>query len=136
MSDEAINTDSLTEAYLAIRTEREKLLRDYEEKDSALKKELSVLEQGLLAVCNSIGADSIRTQHGTIIRKLNERFFCSDFDSFKQFVMDNEAVDLLERRIHQGNFRQYMAEHKDDGLPPGVNAMREYGVSVRKATSK
>lgn len=132
----SVNTDELTEAYLAIRTEREKLLRDYEEKDAELKKELTVLEQGLLSVCNSVGADSIRTQHGTIIRKLNERFFCSDFDSFKQFVMDNGAVDLLERRIHQGNFRQFMAENKDDGLPPGVNVMREYGVSVRKATTK
>lgn len=130
------DTDKLTEVYLTIRTEREKLLREYEEKDAELKKELTVLEQSLLAICNSIGADSIRTQHGTIIRKLNERFFCSDFDSFKQFVMDNGAVDLLERRIHQGNFRQYMAENKDDGLPPGVNVMREYGVSVRKASNK
>ena len=130
----SVNTDELTEAYLAIRTEREKLLRDYEEKDGELKTQLTVLEQELLAVCNSVNADSLRTQHGTIIRKLSERFFCSDYDSFKQFVMENQAVDLLERRIHQGNFRQYMAEHADDGLPPGVNVLREFGVSVRKAT--
>ena len=130
----SVNTDELTEAYLAIRTEREKLLRDYEEKDGELKAQLIVLEQELLAVCNSVNADSLRTQHGTIIRKLSERFFCSDYDSFKQFVMENQAVDLLERRIHQGNFRQYMAEHADDGLPPGVNVLREFGVSVRKAT--
>jgi hypothetical protein len=130
----SVNTDELTEAYLAIRTEREKLLRDYEEKDGQLKTQLSVLEQELLSVCNSVNADSLRTKHGTIMRKLNERFFCSDYDSFKKFVMDNNAVDLLERRIHQGNFRQFMAEHADDGLPPGVNVLREYGVSVRRAT--
>ena len=131
-----VNTDALVEAYLAIRTEREKILRDYEDKDSELKKQLSALEQELLSVCNTVNADSMRTKHGTIIRKLNERFFCSDYDSFKEFVMENRAVDLLERRIHQGNFRQFMAEHSSDGLPPGVNVMREYGVSVRKATNK
>lgn len=130
----SINTDELTETYLAIRTEREKILREYEEKDDELKKQLRLLEQELLAVCNSINADSLRTKHGTIMRKLNERFFCSDYDSFKQFVMENEAIDLLERRIHQGNFRQFMAEHEGEGLPPGVSTIREYGVSVRKAT--
>lgn len=129
----SVNTDELTEAYLAIRTERERILREYEAQDDELKKQLRVLEQELLAVCNSVNADSLKTKHGTIMRKLNERFFCSDYDSFKQFVMENDAVDLLERRIHQGNFRQYMAEHEGEGLPPGVNTIREYGVSVRKA---
>jgi predicted protein tyrosine phosphatase len=129
-----INTDELTEAYLAIRTEREKILHDYEEKDAELKKQLRLLEQELLAVCNSVNADSLRTKHGTIMRKLNERFFCSDYDSFKQFVMEHEAIDLLERRIHQGNFRQFMADHDGEGLPPGVSTIREYGVSVLKAT--
>lgn len=131
-----VNTDSLVEAYLAIRTEREKLARQFEEQDGELKKQLTLLEQELLSVCNTVNADSMRTKHGTIIRKLNERFFCSDYDSFKEFVMENKAVDLLERRIHQGNFRQFMAEHSEDGLPPGVNVIREYGVSVRKATNK
>lgn len=131
-----VNTDALVEAYLAIRTEREKILREYEDMDSELKKQLTALEQELLGVCNTVNADSMRTKHGTIIRKLNERFFCSDYDSFKEFVMENRAVDLLERRIHQGNFRQFMAEHASDGLPPGVNVLREYGVSVRKATNK
>jgi hypothetical protein len=29
-----------------------------------------------------------------------------------------------------------MSEHKDDGLPPGVNAMREMAITVRKATER
>jgi hypothetical protein len=43
-------------------------------------------------------------------------------------------VQLLERRIHQGNFKENLAENEADGLPPGVNVMREFGVSVRKAS--
>jgi hypothetical protein len=49
--------------------------------------------------------------------------------------MENDAVDLLERRIHQGNFKQFMAEHERDGLPPGVNVMREFGIVVRKPSN-
>ena len=70
-----------------------------------------------------------------LFRKLNERFYCNDWDNFRNFVLDNEAVELLERRIHQGNFKEFMSEHQQDGLPPGVNVMREFGIVVRKPAS-
>ena len=99
-----------------------------------MKEDLKQLEVTLLSVCNSINVDSIRTKHGTVMRKLNERFFCEDWDNFRKFVLDNEALELFEKRIHQGNFRQFMAENEGDGLPPGVNVMREFGITVRKAS--
>jgi len=128
------NTDELVETYLQIRTAREKLLRDYEAADLALKEDMLKLEAVMLEMCNAVNADSIKTKHGTVMRKLNERFFCQDWDNFYKFVLDNEAVQLLERRIHQGNFKEFLKDHEGDGLPPGVNVMREFGISVRKAS--
>ena len=128
------NTDELVEAYLAIRSQREKLARDYEAADNALKEDMAKLEAVMLEMCNSVNADSIKTRHGTVMRKLNERFFCQDWENFYKFVLDNEAVQLLERRIHQSNFKVFMKDHDGDGLPPGVNVMREFGISVRKAS--
>ena len=127
-----VNTEELVAAFIAIRNQRERLLQEFETADKALKAESAQIEMALLNVCNSINADSIKTSHGTVMRKLNERFFCQDWDNFYKFVLDNEAVQLLERRIHQGNFKEFMKDHEGDGLPPGVNVMREYGVSVRK----
>jgi hypothetical protein len=89
----------------------------------------------MLEICNTTKADSIKTQNGTVIRKLTERFYCNDWDNFKDFVLQHKAVELLERRIHQGNFKEFMVEHEQDGLPPGVNVMREYGIVVRKPAS-
>jgi len=128
------NTDELVETYLQIRTAREKLLRDYEAADLVLKEDMLKLEAVMLEMCNAVNADSIKTKHGTVMRKLNERFFCQDWDNFYKFVLDNEAVQLLERRIHQGNFKEFLKDHEGDGLPPGVNVMREFGISVRKAS--
>ena len=127
------NTDELVEAYLLIRSQRERLAREYEAEDNALKEDMAKLEAVMLEMCNAVNADSIKTRHGTVMRKLNERFFCQDWDNFYSFILENEAVQLLERRIHQGNFKEFMKDHDGDGLPPGVNVMREYGVSVRKA---
>jgi hypothetical protein len=128
------NTDELVEAYLVIRSQRDKLLREYEAADLAFKEDMAKLEARMLEMCNAVNADSIRTQHGTVMRKLNERFFCQDWENFYKFVLDNKIPHLLERRIHQGNFKEFISDHENDGLPPGVSVMREYGVSVRKAS--
>lgn len=130
-----LNLDDLVKIYLTIRTEREKLKSGWEVEDGELEQEMKLLEQSMLTVCNDTNASSIRTESGTVIRSLKERFTTSDWDNFKKFVLDNQAIDLLERRIHQGNFKEFMAEHKDEGLPPGVNVMREFTIVVRKPSN-
>ena len=133
---EDMNLEALVEAYLAIRSEREVLLQKYDEEDKKLKEEMVALEQAMLVICNATNADSIKTPQGTVMRKLNERFYCTDWDNFRKFVMENEALELLEKRIHQGNFKEFMAENEGDGLPPSVNVMREFGIAVRKPSAR
>lgn len=129
------NTEEMVAVYIAIRNEREKLLKEYERQDAELEEDLKKVKAALLSTCNSVNADTIRTQSGTVMRKLNERFYCSDWDVFHKFLVENQAVELLERRIHQGNFKQFLSDHGADGLPPGVNVMREFDISVRKPTA-
>ena len=129
------NLDELVKIYLTIRNERERLKSSWEVKDGELEQEMKLLEQSMLTVCNDTNASSIRTESGTVIRSLKERFTTSDWDNFKKFVLDNQAIDLLERRIHQGNFKEFMAEHQGEGLPPGVNVMREFTIVVRKPSN-
>jgi hypothetical protein len=121
---------------LTIRNQRESILRQYEAQDADLKKDLQAVEQSLLAVCNETNADGFKTSAGTVTRKLNERFYCNDWDNFRDFVLEHKAVELFERRIHQGNFKEFMAGHEQDGLPPGINVMKEFSITVRKPTSK
>jgi hypothetical protein len=130
-----MNTDQLVETFITLRNERDRLRNEYEAQDAKVKEEMTTLEQALLSICNETNATSIKTDKGTVIRKLNERFFCSDWDNFRDYVLEHQALELLERRIHQGNFKEFIAERQDEGLPPGVNVMREYGVTVRKPTS-
>ena len=130
-----MNTDQLVETFITLRNERDRMRNEWEAKDAVIKDEMTTLEQALLAICNETNATSIKTDKGTVIRKLNERFFCTDWDNFRDYVLEHQALELLERRIHQGNFKEFIAEREKDGLPPGVNVMREFGVTVRKPTS-
>ncbi|MAN64645.1 MAG: hypothetical protein CMI60_22160 [Parvibaculum sp.] len=134
MSD--VKLDSLVETYLAIRNERDKLSREHDAKDKELSNDLAQIEQVLLNSCNEVGADSIRTGAGTVIKSTKENFVCGDWDNFKKYVMDNDAIELLQQRIHQTNFKEFLSNREDEGLPPGISSMREFKVTVRKPTSK
>ena len=129
-----VNVEELVGAYVNIRAARDELKQGYEVKDEALKSEMGQIEAMLLTVCNDVGADSIKTQHGTAIRSLKERYYSTDWDSFRQFELEHPEWDFRERRVHQANMKSFMAENADDGLPPGLNTMREYTISVRKSS--
>ena len=133
---EDMKLDDLVTTYLTIRTERNTLKNQWEIRDSELKADLDELERAMLVACNEINADSIRTGSGTIIKSLKETYTCGDWDNFKQFVVDNNALDLLQQRISQTNFKEFMSTRQEDGLPPGISTLREFAITVRKPTSK
>lgn len=128
----ASDVEELVKTYLTIRSARDKLQAEWETADKSLKDELTLIEQSLMVVCNDSNARSIRTNAGTVIRKLNERYTVADGEEFRKFVMENKVPELFEQRIAQTRFKEFMAEKQDEGLPPGVNVMREFTIVVRK----
>lgn len=129
------NAEALVETYLTLRRERERIKADYESRDEGLKTDMEKIESALLEICNATNTNGLKTSHGTVTRQIKDRYFCTDWDNFKKFVETEGSIDLLERRIHQRNFKEFMSERKDQGLPPGVNALREYDIVVRKASA-
>jgi hypothetical protein len=127
-----VEISQIVAKYIEIRSKRESLLRDYEAIDEELKEELKQFEAQLLDACTKIGANSISTAAGTVIRNMKERFYCTDWDNFYKFIAEHDAPQLLEKRIHQSNFKEFYEPNEADGLPPGVNVMREFGITVRK----
>jgi hypothetical protein len=61
------------------------------------------------------------------------RYYTQDWDSFKQFVIDNNALELFEKRIAQSNMSQFLQENPGV-VPPGLNSTSEFDISVRKPT--
>jgi hypothetical protein len=129
------DTEELVSDYLEIRRMRESLKADYESQDEELKDAMDTIKEAILAICNENNQNGFKTDSGTVTRQVKERYFCTDWDNFRKFVENEGSIDLLERRIHQRNFKEFMSERVGDGLPPGVNALREYDIVVRKASS-
>ena len=133
--EDETNLEELVKIYLTIRNEREKIEAEWKARNDEIVADLKALESRMLVTCNENNASSIKTGSGTVIRKLNERYTVADGDVFRKFVLQEGAVELFESRIHQGNFKEFITERKDDGLPPGVNVMREFGIVVRKPSN-
>jgi hypothetical protein len=75
MTDKKLTAnEKLVKTYVTIRDERNKLAREYDAKDKDLANDMVSIEQALLNSCNEIGADSMRTEFGTVIKSTKENF--------------------------------------------------------------
>jgi hypothetical protein len=131
---EDISADKLVAVYMKMREKRAALLREYEEQDEAVKGQMEVVENKLLDLCKTIGADSLKTQHGTIIRSVKTRYWTSDWSSMHKFIMENNMPELLEKRISQTTMKQLLDENPDL-MPPGMNVDSRYAVTIRRNSS-
>ena len=127
-----ITADKLVEVYIKLRNKRQQLLNAFEAEDNDLKAQQDMISERLLDICKEVGADSLRTQYGTVSRTVKTRYWTNDWGSMYDFIKDHDAMHLLEQRLHQTNLKNYLEEHPDL-LPAGLNSDSKYAVSVRKA---
>lgn len=101
--------------------ERTKVARDYKER----------LEAALLAKLNEVGGESVKTAHGTVYRTTRRSATIADGDVFRQFVIGNEAFDLVDWKANANACDDFI---KNEGTPPpGVNFTTAFTVGVRRA---
>lgn len=126
-----VKADRLVKAYVRIRDRRKELATQFEKEDAELKDTLEVIEGELLNICKETGADSLRTEFGTVSRKLAKRYWTNDWHSFHEFLKEHGTLELLEKRIAQTNMTTFLEENPDL-LPPGLQVDSKYTVTVRR----
>jgi hypothetical protein len=140
MSDDEVGIEDYMSAgklagvYIKMRDARAKLKSSYEEQDKAIEEQMSTIETQLLDVCKRAEADSIKTQAGTIMRSVATRYWTNDWDSMYNFIKENDALGLFEKRISQANMRQFIEENPDK-FPPGMLVDSKYKIIVRRSKS-
>jgi predicted secreted Zn-dependent protease len=130
-----MKADELVLAYRKIRDVINEKEEAHKEEIADLKAQQDILSAALLDLCNEQNLDSIRTPAGTVTRTVSTRYWTNDWESMYKFIRENEAMYLLEQRIHNGNMKQFLSDNPDD-LPLGLQADTKYVVRVRKPTAK
>jgi hypothetical protein len=130
--NDGINVEKLVSVFIKIRDAREEAKREWEEIDSDFATKLDLINQELLDICKDTGADSIKTKFGTAIRTIKSKYWTNDWEKFHGWLLDNKIPEVLEKRIHQTNMKQFLEENPDL-LPPGLNVDNAYHITVRRS---
>jgi hypothetical protein len=132
VEDGAPTLEQLTKVYIKIRDNRRVLEQAFKVEDEKLQEQIRAIEEQMLDICKKFDASSIKTEAGTIIRSVKSRYWTNDWDSMYQFIRENSAFALLERRLHQSHMKQFLEENPDL-TPAGLNVDKEYTVVVRRS---
>lgn len=128
-----MDASQLVNVYIKIRDAKETRKKQMEAEIADLDAQLAAVEQELLEICKTTGQDGGKTQFGSFTRSVKTRYWTSDWDSMYKFIREHDAPDLLERRIAQGNFAQFIQENPDK-MPAGVNIESKYSITVRRSS--
>lgn len=129
---DTIPTEKLVKTYIKMRDHRSALKAKYDQEDEQVKEQMAVIEAMLLETCKKAGADSIKTGAGSVIRSVKTQYWTSDWEAMHNFVKENDALELLERRISQKAMADFLKTNPDK-LPKGMNVESKYTVTVRRS---
>lgn len=122
-----ITADRLVKAYIKIRDARKELTQQ----DAKLEEQQQMIQEKLLEICKDTGAESLRTEFGTVTKRVSKQYWTHDWESFYKFIKEHDAFPLLQRRISTTTMTDFLEEHPDLH-PPGLNVDASYTISVRR----
>jgi hypothetical protein len=133
--EDVVPLDKLAKIYRKMRDRVSELTREYDNEVETIKAQQAEIAAAMKEQMQALGVTSVRTDQGTVVLSVKTRYSTSDWDSFKSFVMEHDALDLFEKRIAQTNMKQFLEENPGV-VPPGLNSNAEYDISVRKPSAK
>ena len=125
------NIDELVRRYVLLRDRIKEADDAHKSKLKDAKDHLEKLNNTLLARLNDVGGESVKTSHGTVYRTTRRTASIADGDAFRQFVISNEAFDLVDWKANANAVDDFIKQ--ETAPPPGVNFTTAFTVGVRRS---
>lgn len=125
------NVDDLVGQFVRLRDKLKEADDAHKERTKVARSYLDMLNGKLLDRLNSLGGESVKTASGTVYRTTRRSASIADGDLFRQFVITNEAFDLVDWRANANAVDDYIKQETTP--PPGVNFTTAFTVGVRRA---
>lgn len=126
--DDGINIDRLVKIHSKIKAK----IEDLDSQIAALEEQRTEVRTAIKDLMRAQNLQTVRTTSGLVSLVTATRYNTADWDSFKQFIIEHQMPDLLEKRIAQTNMATFLEENPGV-LPPGLNAITSYEIRVTKA---
>lgn len=130
----SITVDDVVAAYLKLRNKKEALEAETKDQVKTLKEKMEQFEAWIKEQADAQGVTSFKTKHGTAFLTTTDYANVGDWDTVLGFIRENEAYDMLEKRISKVAVRGYIDATK--AVPPGVNYGTKLEVNIRKPVAR
>jgi hypothetical protein len=134
MTDLVLTVDTVIDTYLKLRNKKESIESETKEKVKGIKENMAKLEGWIKEQADKQGVKSFKTDHGTAFLTTTDFAQVADWDAVLSFIKDNDAFDMLEKRVSKTAVRGYIDKNKT--VPSGVNYGTRIDVNVRKPVAK
>ena len=123
--------DRCVSTFLKIKAERSRLKESFDTKDVALRKQQDLVKEELLMHLKENDLKSVKTESGAFYRTVRTRYWTDDWEALREFILEHQVPELLEKRLHQSSVSQFLEENPEL-VPKGLNADSEFQVTIRK----
>lgn len=125
-----IKVDDVIATYMKLRSQKDSIEAETKEKVAAVKAKMEKLEAWIKEQADLQGVTSFKTKFGTAFLTTTDYATVADWDAMLTFVRENDAYDMLEKRVSKTAVRGYIEQTKT--VPPGVNYGTRLDVNIRK----
>ncbi len=125
-----LTIEQVIATYIKFREEKEALEATVKDAIGIIKIKLTHLEAWLQAKAAADGVTSFKTTAGTAFLTTSDYASVADWDAVLKFIKDNDAWDMLEKRVSKNAVRGYIDANK--AVPSGVNFGSRVSISVRR----
>lgn len=129
-----VNVDDVVATYMKLRSQKESIEAEVKDRVSTIKAKMEKLEAWIKEQADAQGVTSFKTKHGTAFLTTTDYANVGDWDAVLGFIRENEAFDMLEKRISKLAVRGYIEANK--AVPPGVNYGTKLEVNIRKPVAR
>ena len=130
----SVTVDDVVAAYLKLRNKKEAIEAEMKDQVKVLKEKMEQFEAWIKEQADAQGVTSFKTKHGTAFLTTTDYANVADWDAVLGFIRENEAYDMLEKRISKVAVRGYIDATK--AVPPGVNYGTKLEVNIRKPVAR
>ena len=134
MTDLVLTVDTVIDTYLKLRNKKEAIEAETKDRVAGIKENMAKLEGWIKEQADKQGVKSFKTDHGTAFLTTTDFAQVADWDAVLSFIKDNDAFDMLEKRVSKTAVRGYIEKNKT--VPSGVNYGTRIDVNVRKPVAK
>lgn len=128
------NVGDVIRTYMKLRDQKAAIEGEVKERIADLKGKMEKLEAYLKTQMDAQGLTSFKSDYGTAFLTTTDYANVADWDAVLDFIRDNEAFDMLEKRVSKIAVRGYIESNK--AVPPGITYGTKLEVNIRKPGAK